>query len=150
MIHTHFNQWRFQLNLIKIQRKLTARFQHHRVSMIFMNWKASSQDLMTVRNKAKHFYDQRCERIKAYHFVLWERLYQHEQSKKTHVAHWVMKKNQKECLLFIDKWRCFVSQRKQYDAQHALLRKGLQIFQYHHPLFVFFIELSAFHPFIIQ
>eukprot|EP01083_Nonionella_stella_P144314 450377_1 len=114
MIHTHFNQWRFQLNLIKIQRKLTARFQHHRVSMIFMNWKASSQDLMTVRNKAKHFYDQRCERIKAYHFVLWERLYQHEQSKKTHVAHWVMKKNQKECLLFIDKWRCFVSQRKQY------------------------------------
>ncbi len=85
IICNFFNQWKYQFNLIQIKHKLNAKFQHERVLNIFINWKSQSENMINLRNKGKYYYNQKCIKIKDYYFVLWDNLFQIEQSKKSHI-----------------------------------------------------------------
>ena len=117
IIHYHFSRWQIEFNLIRHERVLNAIFERRRMLKIFAKWKGRSEDLINLRNKGKKYNDHRCRKIKQRHFDVWHNLFQREQSKWAHIQQWIVDKKQSQCLLHLQSWKCFASQRKQHREQ---------------------------------
>ena len=127
MVRNCMDQWKYELNLLKIEDRLYGKFQHETMGRIFKYWKDHSEDLMIIRKKGYDFYQRKCMEIKSIWFQSWIELYDHAQTKKSHIDQWIVERYRQRQSVHLEKWKVFASGRKTHRQQVCVIRECAEL-----------------------